>query len=109
MTNNEKDKLSIEIKKRLLKIEDHIIELRELSKPIEPDCAIGRVSRMDAINNQSINQASLDKKIIQKEGLQAALENINQDDFGICLNCGAEIQMGRILIMPESRKCVNCS
>ncbi|MCK5846262.1 MAG: hypothetical protein KAG84_02405 [Bacteroidales bacterium] len=109
MTNNEKDKLSIEIKKRLLKIEDHIIELRELSKPIEPDCAIGRVSRMDAINNQSINQASLDKKIIQQEGLQAALENINQDDFGICLNCGAEIQMGRILIMPESRKCVNCS
>ena len=109
MTQNDKDKLAIEIQKRLIKIEDHIIELRELSKPIEPDCAIGRVSRMDAINNQSINQASLDKKLIQKNGLQAALENINQDDFGKCLNCGAEIQMGRILIMPESRKCVNCS
>jgi len=109
MTQNDKDKLAIEIQKRLIKIDDHIIELRELSKPIEPDCAIGRVSRMDAINNQSINQASLDKKLIQKNGLQAALDNINQDDFGKCLNCGAEIQMGRILIMPESRKCVNCS
>jgi len=109
MTQNDKDKLAIEIQKRLIKIDDHIIELRELSKPIEPDCAIGRVSRMDAINNQSINQASLDKKLIQKNGLQAALDNINHDDFGKCLNCGAEIQMGRILIMPESRKCVNCS
>ncbi len=109
MTQNDKDKLAIEIQKRLIKIEDHIIELRELSKPIEPDCAIGRVSRMDAINNQSINQASLDKKLIQKNGLQAALDNINQDDFGKCLNCGAEIQMGRILIIPESRKCINCS
>ena len=109
MTQNDKNKLAIEIRKRLIKIEGHIIELRELSKPIEPDCAIGRVSRMDAINNQSINQASLEKKLIQQNGLQAALENINQDDFGKCLNCGAEIQMGRILIMPESRKCVNCS
>jgi len=109
MTKEEKSKLAIEIQKRLLKLEDHIIELKDLSKPIAPDCAIGRVSRMDAINNQSISQASLDKKLIQKNGLQAALENMYQDDFGKCMNCGAEIQMGRILIMPESRKCVHCS
>jgi len=109
MTEAEKDKLAIEIKKRLVKLEEHIIELKEISKPIAPDCAIGRVSRMDAINNQSISQASLDKKLIQQNGLQAALDNIHNDDFGICLNCGATIQMGRIIIMPESRKCVNCS
>ncbi len=109
MTQEEKDKLAQEIKKRLVKTEVQIIELKEQVKPIAPDCAIGRVSRMDAINNQSISQASLDKKLIQKNGLQAALDNINNEDFGICLNCGASIQMGRILIMPESRKCVNCS
>jgi len=64
---------------------------------------------MDAINNKSINDAALSKKIIQKDGLNAALENIDDNDFGKCLICGKDIQMGRILIIPESRKCIDCS
>ncbi len=109
MTKEEKEKLKVEIAKRLIKINEQVIDLRELTKPIEPDCAIGRVSRMDAINNKSINDAALSKKLIQQSGLIAALENIDNDDFGKCLICGANIQMGRILIMPENRKCIDCS
>ena len=109
MTKEEKETLKIEIAKRLVKIHEQVDELKELTKPIEPDCAIGRVSRMDAINNKSINDAALSKKLIQLDGLKSALKNIDNDDFGKCLNCGADIQMGRILIMPENRKCVACS
>jgi len=109
MTKEEKEKLKIEISKRLIRIAEQVEELKELTKPIEPDCAIGRVSRMDAINNKSINDAALSKKRIQLDGLKSAFENIDNDDFGKCLNCGADIQMGRILIMPENRKCVACS
>lgn len=109
MKETDKEKLKIEIAKRLIQFEEQIVELKDLSKPIEPDCAIGRVSRMDAINNQSISQSQLAKKLLQKNGLEAALDNMDQDDFGKCINCGQAIQLGRILIMPESRKCVNCS
>lgn len=109
MNIEEKEIVRTEISKRLLKLEDQISELRELTQPIEPDCAIGRVSRMDAINNKSINDAALQKRLIQENGLKAALDNIDQNDFGKCLNCGNNIQVGRILIMPESRKCVKCS
>lgn len=109
MNAQEKLKLADEIKKRLINVEEQIIELKELCKPIEPDCAIGRVSRMDAINNKSINDIALKKKLLQFDGLKAVLENIDDENFGKCLVCGAEIPMGRILIMPESRKCVNCS
>ncbi len=108
---NDKDKtiLALEIDKKLLKVEKQITELKELCKPIAPDCAIGRVSRMDAINNKSINDIALKKKLLQYDGLIAAKENINDINFGKCLICGAEIPMGRILIMPENRKCINCS
>jgi DnaK suppressor protein len=109
MNSQEKLYLTEEIKKRLIKVEEQINELKELCKPVEPDCAIGRVSRMDAINNKSINDIALKKKLLQFEGLKAALDNIDDKDFGKCLVCGAEIPMGRILIMPESRKCINCS
>jgi DnaK suppressor protein len=86
MNTEEKLLLKSEINKRIIKINEQIAELIELTKPIEPDCAIGRVSRMDAINNKSINDASLIKKKLQKSGLEAALNNINDDDFGKCLS-----------------------
>ena len=31
-----------------------VLELKELTSPIAPDCAIGRISRMNAINNLSL-------------------------------------------------------
>ena len=109
MTEAEKDQLRTLIPQRIANIKRDIEDLVELTKPIEPDCAIGRVSRMDAINNKSINDASLIKKRLQLEGLEASLKSLDDKNFGKCLVCGNEIQMGRILIMPESRKCMACA
>lgn len=36
-----------------------IAHLEELIKPVKPDNAYGRLSRMDAINNKTINDAVL--------------------------------------------------
>ena len=44
---------------KLAVLDERIVEYRELTKPIPPENAIGRVSRMDAINNRSINEAAL--------------------------------------------------
>ena len=109
MTEQEKDQLRELIPQRIENIKQDIEDLVELCKPIEPDCAIGRVSRMDAINNKSINDAALIKKRLQLEGMQASLESLDDKNFGKCLVCGNDIQMGRVLIMPESRKCMACA
>ncbi len=39
-----------------------ISELEELTKPVPLDASIGRISRMNAINNKSINEAALREK-----------------------------------------------
>ena len=44
-----------EIDKTLKIIED----FKEMTQPVAPDNAIGRVSRMDAINNKSVAEAGL--------------------------------------------------
>ncbi len=109
MTDKEKSELKLII---LTKIDDSIkkiLELKELTKPIEPDCAIGRVSRMDAINNKSVNEAALRQKERQLKSLEFALEGIDSDKFGICISCGKAIPIGRILLMPGSKKCVKCA
>ncbi len=100
-----KEKINSEIAKVTVKIE----ELRELTKPIAPDCAIGRISRMDAINNKTINENALRKAENKLKGLEVALQNVNDTDFGICVKCRKSIPLGRILLMPHSRFCVHCA
>nr|WP_321232854.1 TraR/DksA C4-type zinc finger protein [uncultured Psychroserpens sp.] len=89
--------------------EKSIKDYKELTKPISPSDAIGRVSRMDAINNKSVNEASLRQAEIKLTNLKRVLSKIDDDDFGICLKCKHPIPVGRILIRPESLLCVNCA
>ena len=100
-----KEKIVIEIEKT----EKSIIEYKEITKPVEPDCAIGRVSRMDAINNKSIAEAALRKAEEKLSNLKYVLTQVNKDDFGVCAKCKRPIPLGRILLMPQSRHCVNCA
>ena len=91
------------------KTEASIIHYKELTKPIAPNDAIGRVSRMDAINNKTINEASLRQAENKLKTLKIVLSKIDDNDFGICLKCKQAIPLGRILIRPESLLCVNCA
>lgn len=102
-----------EIRERILeeikKTKNTIVDYKELSKPIAPDVAIGRVSRMDAINNKSVTEVALRKAKEKLENLQLVLTKVGTKDFGICVRCGNEIPLGRILFRPESLYCVNCA
>lgn len=102
-----------EIKEKILaeieKTEKSVKEYREITKPIAPENAIGRVSRMDAINNKSIAEAALRKAEEKLSKLKYVLRQIDEDDFGICAKCKSPIPLGRILLMPQSRHCVHCA
>ena len=108
-TKEEKSKIEKKILQEIEATERSIIELRELTKPIAPDCAIGRISRMDAINNKTINEQALRKAENKLKGLNITLQNIDSPDFGLCARCKNEIPLGRIFLMPHSRFCVHCA
>ncbi|MBS2211002.1 TraR/DksA family transcriptional regulator [Carboxylicivirga mesophila] len=105
------NRLEIEqlIRKQIASLERKIKSLKELTQAIAPDDAIGRVSRMDAINNKSVNEAALRQSEAKLKNLFMALERIHEADFGICLQCKGPIQPGRLVLMPESRKCMKCA
>ena len=108
---NKEDKQ--DIKKRILeelkKTEELILDYKESTKPISPENAIGRVSRMDAINNKSVVEAALRKAEEKLNKLNLVLDKVNDADFGLCMRCGNPIPIGRILLMPQSRNCVRCA
>ncbi|HAG17303.1 MAG TPA: TraR/DksA family transcriptional regulator [Bacteroidales bacterium] len=109
MSPEEKNQIGVLIEAKLVKLEAQIADLKELTRPIEPDCAIGTVSRMDAINNKSVNESTLRKKIVQQNALQHALTILYTDEFDRCVVCGHPIPSARLLLMPDSRKCVRCA
>ena len=100
-----KARIEEEISKTLASVEQY----RELTKPISPENAIGRVSRMDAINNKSINDVALQKAELKLNNLKVALSKIDDIDFGICRKCNQPIPLGRLLLLPQTTTCVNCS
>lgn len=97
------------VETKLEVLTDRIAEYRELTRPIPPENAIGRVSRMDAINNRSVNEAALRSAEKQQADLLRALDRLNDDKFGLCHACGERIPMGRILLMPGATRCVRCA
>ena len=98
-------KLLSEIKSTQLKVDEYT----ELCKPIAPENAIGRISRMDAINNKSVVEAALRESEKKLEQLLHMQQNINSEMFGICIKCKSEIPFGRLLIRPQSKYCVKCA
>jgi DnaK suppressor protein len=109
MQQVEKEKLRVAMAEKIVKLKDGIDDLKEMTKPVAPDSSYGRISRMDAINNKSVNEASLRKKRIQLTKLEEAFKNIDSPEFGKCIKCGNIIPWGRIVVMPESCLCIKCA
>ncbi len=99
------EKISLEISATANKIEN----LKELIKPVAPDNALGRLTRLDAIGSKSINEAALSQARDKLNKLRYAKANIDKPGFGICSECEKTIPFARILIMPESNLCVSCA
>ncbi|NDV19683.1 TraR/DksA family transcriptional regulator [Pseudodesulfovibrio sp. JC047] len=90
-------------------LKTEIPRLETLVQPVAPDNAIGRISRMDTIVNQSVTKAQLSKCKIRLVRLKAALERVDDEDFGLCVECDEPIPMARLKAMPETQLCVECA
>jgi len=104
-----KEEIKQKILEEIAKTETLIQEYKEMTRPVAPDDAIGRISRMDAINNKSVTEASLRQAEEKLKNLERVLSRVGTKDFGICIKCGRPIPEGRILYRPESLTCVDCA
>ncbi len=108
MTEKQKEELVDIIEKEMVKLKKKIEELKEFTRPVEPDCAIGRISRMDAINNKSIYDASIQNSRNRLAQLENILQMKDDDSFGVCIKCHRNIPVERLRIRPEIRLCASC-
>lgn len=109
MTEAEEKELKNIIDDQMDSVRDEIEELKELTKPVKLDASVGRLSRMDAINNKAINEKQLREKKSTLQKLERAQERYEDGKLGTCLKCGDEIPLGRLKFLPYTTRCVQCA
>lgn len=83
-------------------------ELEEMSQPVSPDPAIGRLTRQDAMQQQQMTLESRRRLELRRTQLQTALKRIDNNTFGVCVLCKKPIAEARLEMLPESPLCVPC-
>jgi len=71
--------------------------------------SVGRLSRMDAMQGQAMAKAAEQRRRGRISLIKAALQRIEDGDYGDCEECGEPIPAGRLKIDPTVRFCVACA
>jgi len=89
---------------------EKLLDLREeAAKPVELDQqSVGRVSRIDAIQQQKMMEASKEQAKRELLTLERALLAIAEQDYGFCEECGENIPFARLAVKPAAELCIQC-
>ena len=71
--------------------------------------SVGRLSRMDALQQQAMARAQERRRAQERARITAALERIDEGEWGYCLTCGEEIAEARLRYDPSVAVCVGCA
>ena len=82
----------------------------ESSKTVKLDqSTMGRLSRMDALQGQAMNQETKLRHEEEVRRISAALSRMESGDFGYCLKCDELISVARLQVDPAATLCINCA
>jgi len=97
----------LELKKQL---EADDAATAEDRRPVELDQAsVGRLSRMDAMQQQAMAQESGRRRQRQLAAVQGALRRVDSGEYGYCFACGEEIEPRRLAVDPTNTRCIRCA
>ena len=70
---------------------------------------VGRLSRMDALQNQAMGEATHQRRELELKKIASALHRLDEGEFGECLSCGEEVNHQRLAIDPAATQCIVCA
>jgi RNA polymerase-binding transcription factor DksA len=84
---------------------DDIVEAAELSNADDEHDPEGTTIAFE----RSQVSALLSQSRRDVEALQLTLTSVDDDDFGVCEQCGRPIVFERLVAVPATRRCVECA
>ena len=92
-----------------VEVNDYLDSSKGASDAVQLDTSIGRLSRMDAMQDQQMALELRRRKENQLLRIQSAMDRINQGNYGLCLSCKQPIAEERLELSPDAVICVKCS
>lgn len=109
LTEDQRTELREELERELVRLRRSMVVSEETKGPVALDqTAVGRLSRMDAMQSQAMQKELHERELGRLGSLQSALRRMDEGSFGLCETCAAEIPFGRLLVIPEARVCAGC-
>jgi len=109
------DLTSEQVEDRRRALENLETELRALlhatkegTQVVDLDEPIGRLTRMDAIQQQQVSAANRRSADLRLRQVVQALELIHRGEYGRCRRCDDDIAYRRLEARPESPYCLDC-
>ena len=97
------------------RLEDAAADLRrritageDAEQPVTPDRAIGRLTRVEAMQAQQMALALRRRHEQRLQRIERALGLIAQGAYGVCTRCGDDIAPARLDAAPDTFLCVAC-
>mgnify|MGYP002819564115 CR=1 FL=1 len=97
------------LKKLRAEIQEHLQTSKDSSAAVELDTSIGRLSRMDAMQDQQMALELRRRRENQLLRIQSALERMSLGTYGTCISCKEPIPEPRLELSPDAATCVECS
>ncbi len=110
MDSHDIEKLRLQLLDLQSELQDIAAASQDSGKTVMLDqSAVGRLSRMDAMQQQQMALESERRRQIQLLRITAALERIVQGHYGLCEDCDADIDPRRLTFDPTNTHCINCA
>ena len=86
------------------------VAVEELPGPIGDNSRLANaVDEIQAIENREISFATRERLLVERVNrLSAALDRLNDGEYGVCVECAERISPARLHAVPEVQTCVRC-
>ena len=102
--------LRAELERQLRRLQRSMEVTDQALSPVELDqTTVGRLSRMDSLQNQSLTRNLHEREEARLGRILAALQRLEADAYGRCLECDAELPFDRLFVFPEAPTCQACA
>ncbi|MEM7075028.1 MAG: TraR/DksA C4-type zinc finger protein [Pseudomonadota bacterium] len=98
----------IEARLRALDTEDRLGAAGKATVELDQQ-SVGRLSRMDALQTQAMAHATGARRAVERRRLEAALNRLDDGEYGFCEACGEHIAPGRLRLDPAVAICIDCA
>ena len=109
MDSAEKELMRTRLEEEFVQVQQDVETLQTATRPIAPDRALGRLTRMEGLNDKAVSEAALQSALQKLGQLQESLQRIDSPNWGLCVSCGNTIGAARLEYMPENNSCVKCA